>query len=368
MPILWRYLLRSYFQVLLLSVSTFISVLLVLRFQEIARFATSGASTLKVLLFTLYQIPYILPIAIPISCLIAAMLLFQRLSTSHELTAFRSSGLSLKAIATPLLFAAVFLSLLSFTIAFEIAPRCRALSKTLIFEIAGSNPLFILQKESLVKLKNAFIDIKELKAGKCAEDVLFVIKNSSNGRLGIMTAKELTVKDDLLKGKKVAFISSVDPKKGAGFDHLVIENQARMDTKAANLTQFIHNADWATNCEYMTLRMILAKEKFTHGSFLSFRTMGKTTQIELARRLSISLSAFTFTLIGIACGMHISRHRSKKGIIWAIALSACFMVCFVMAKSMRHTPALSLMIFLLPHPIILLISYKFLKSVNRGVE
>ena len=67
MPIIWRYLLRSYFQVLALSVSSFIAILLVLRFQEIARFASSGTAQLKVLLFTLLQIPYILPIAIPVS-------------------------------------------------------------------------------------------------------------------------------------------------------------------------------------------------------------------------------------------------------------------------------------------------------------
>src|SRR5579863_9043123 len=102
MPIVWRYLLRSYFQVLLLCVSAFIGVLIVLRFQEIARFATSGAAKLKILLFTLLQIPYILPIAIPVSCLIAAMLLFQRLSHTQELTALRTSGFGLKTISTPL--------------------------------------------------------------------------------------------------------------------------------------------------------------------------------------------------------------------------------------------------------------------------
>ncbi|MBS0619938.1 MAG: LptF/LptG family permease [Verrucomicrobia bacterium] len=363
-PILWRYLLRSYFQVLALCVSAFISVLLVIRFQEIARFATSGAAASKVLLFALLQIPYILPIALPISCLIAAILLFQRLSYTHELTALRTSGLRLKAITTPLLFAGAFLTLINFTIASELGPRCRSFSKGLIYEMAASNPLFLLQKESLIKLKSAYFDMKALHAGRRAEDVFLVIKNSSSGRLAVMSAKELALSGDFLKGKQVTFISSVDPKKGGGFDHLVIENQAEMDTEAAGLGQFIQTVDWTGSYEYLPLRMLLAREAAAKGSL----SLGRSAQYELARRTSISLAAFTFTLIGIACGMQISRNRSKKGIIWAIALASLFMMCFVGAKTLRHTPALSTSMFLAPHALVIAISLLFLKKIRAGVE
>ncbi len=364
MPILWRYLLRSYFQVFLLCVAAFISVLIVLRFQEIARFATSGASALKVLLFALFQIPYILPIAIPVSCLIAAMLLFQRLSHTHELTAFRTSGLGLKMILTPLLFAGVFLTMVNFTLASEISPRCRGMAKMHIFEMATANPFFLIQKESPIKLKNAYYDIGVLKSNKYAEDVMIAIKNTSNGRLTLMSAKELSLKGDLLKGEKVTFISSVDPKKGGGFDHLVIENQAEMNTKAANLSQFTQNVDWLESYEYMPMRLILAHDAVAKKTtFLS-----RSAQVEIARRISIALAAFTFTLIGIAFGMQISRDRSKKGMIWAIALAALFLVCFISAKSFRHSPLLSTAVYLLPHPLIILLSLRSLTTIRRGVE
>src|SRR5690242_543580 len=185
MPILWRYILRNFFQVFLLCVASFIGVLLVLRFQEIARFAASGAPLLKVLLFLLLQIPYILPIAIPVSCLIAAMLLLQKLSHMHELTALRACGLGLKPIITPILFAGVLLSAVNFTIACELTPRSRAVTKTLIYEMAATNPLFLLQKESLLKLKHVFMDMKVLKASKYAEDVVLVLKNTSTQRLAL---------------------------------------------------------------------------------------------------------------------------------------------------------------------------------------
>lgn len=367
MPIIWRYLLRSYFQVLALCVSSFVAVLLVLRFQEIARFASSGTAKFKVLMFAVLQIPYILPIAIPISCLIAAIILFQRLSRSHELTALRTCGLGLKPITTPLILAGLFVSLINLTISCEIAPRCRALSKELIYQTAAANPLFILQKESLVKLRNGFIDMKVLKSGKYAEDVVFAIKNSSNNRITLMVAKELTLKGELLKGEQVALISSVDPKKVQGFDHLVIENQAVMNTKASNLSQYTQNADWNATYDYQSLRMILAREALEkkHTSIFS---IGRGAQLELSRRFSIAFAAFTFTLIGTAFGMQISRNNSKKGIFCAIALAALYLVCFVAAKSLRHNPSLSSMIFLLPHPLIILVSLRSLKSITDGVE
>ncbi len=367
MPIIWRYLLRSFFQVLVLCVSSFVAVLLVLRFQEIARFASSGTGKFKIFLFALLQIPYILPIAIPVSCLITAILLFQRLSKTHELTAFRSCGLGLKPITTPLIFAGLFLTLLNLTISCEIAPRCRALSKELIYQTAAANPLFIFQKESLVKLKNTYIDMKALKSGKYAEDVVFAIKNSSNNRLTLMIAKELSLRGELLKGEQVALISSIDPKKGSSFDHLVIENQAIMNTKASNLSEYTQSNDWNATYDYQSLRMILAKEALEKGRHSLF-SIGRSAQLELSRRLSISLAAFTFTLIGVAFGIQINRNRSKKGIAYAIVLASFYLVCFVTAKSLKHCPSLSSLIFLLPHPLIILLSLRSLKSINEGVE
>ena len=144
-------------------------MLLVLRFQDIARFAAAGTSGGHVCLFALLQIPYILPIAIPVSCLIAAILLFQRLSHSHELTAFRACGISLRSIATPLLFAGGVLALINATMTCEIAPRSRLMAKGLLYQVAASNPLLLFQKNSPIKFKNAYIDIHSLQAGKCRQ-------------------------------------------------------------------------------------------------------------------------------------------------------------------------------------------------------
>ncbi len=366
MPILWRYLLRSYFQVFALCVSSFIAVLLVTRFQEIARFATSGSGLMPILLFTLYQIPFVLPISVPISCLIAAMLLYQKLSHSHELTALRTTGFGLYPLIFPLILAGSLLSVLNFTIVSEIAPRCKILSRELISEVTAKNPLFLLQKETLVRLKDTYIDMKNLKSGRRAEDVIFVLNNASSKRLGIMAAKELFLEDEMLTGKNVTIISSVDPKNPERFDHLVIENQKTMSTKASNLAQFVQNYEWYSNLDYYPLRMVLAREKVDKGGISLLPS--PRTRMEISRRISLGLAAFTFTFIGLAFGMEIGRRQSKKGLMWAIGLASLFMICFIAAKSFRDAPGLACAIYLLPHPLIVLFSLRSLKRVSEGRE
>lgn len=365
MPILWRYLLRSYFQVFFLCVTGFIAVLLVTRFQDIARFAATGASLEYLLLFILFQIPFILPLAIPISCLISALLVFQGLSRSHELTAMRASGLGLTPLALPLILSAVLLSIFNFTVASEIGPKCRAHSKSLAYQMTASNPLCVLSKDSLIKLKDTYVDLHSLKSGRYAKDLLLVQRNLSHERLGIVLAKELSLEGDELVGKDVALISSMTPKHPPGtpegFDHLVIENQAIMRTKASDILQYLRSADWNFGEDYLSLRLLRAKER-------DAPLFNSRASQEIARRLTLGLAPFTFTLIGLGFGMEIGRRHKLKPLLWAIGLAGFYMIAFMAARSMKHAFLPSVLCYLLPHAVIALFCIGALRKVARGVE
>ena len=74
MPIIWRYLIGQFVKVSFTTVLGFIAILLTMRLDEIAHFASLGAPLRALTLFTFYQVFYILPIALPLSCLIHAFL------------------------------------------------------------------------------------------------------------------------------------------------------------------------------------------------------------------------------------------------------------------------------------------------------
>jgi lipopolysaccharide export system permease protein len=262
-------------------------------------------------------------------------------------------------IAFPLLASSAIVSILNFSMISEVGPKCRGLSKGLAYEIAAINPLCLLQKDTLIKLKNTYVDMKALRSGKYAEDVCFVMRNVSNQRLGLMLARQLFLEGQKITGKEVTFISSLDPKDDHCFDHLVIENQNEMQTEAGELAQYLRSSEWNLGYDALDLKTLLAKYRVDKDRERAFP--------ELARRLSLGLSAMLFTLVGIAYGMQMSRNSYRKNTLWAVALMALYLVCFVAAKSVKHNWPLSISLYLAPLPVLLFLSLRNCKKLMRGV-
>ena len=138
-----------------------------------------------------------------------------------------------------------------------------------------------------------------------------------------------------------------------------------MSTKAANLIPYIQTLEGKPSYDYMPLRLILAKKRFDKNS--KFLSVSKGHQ-EVARRIAFGIAAFTFTLIGATFGMEIGRDNRNRGIYWSIALAGFTLICFLIAKSMRHSPLTSSLIFLIPHPIVYYLCLNYLNRVSRGIE
>ena len=363
MPRIWRYLLRSYFQVFLLCMTSFIAALFVMRFKEIAEFATLNSDGFFIFLFSLYQLPFVLPVAIPVSCVIASMLLFQKMSHHHELTALRAAGIGVKTLLYPLFLAGLFLSVINFTVVAEIGPRCRFLAKELSYQMTANNPFYIFNKITDGKLTNAYVEIRTLRGGQKAKDVLLILNNKQQERLGLMTAQELSIEGTELKGKGVSVISSADSTLPDHFDHLVIENQETMSTKAASLSNLLHDAKWHLRPEYLNFKELLLRLSLAQKKFWT-----NTHALEIARRLSLAFTPLFLTLLGSAFGMEIGRQRTRKGIFWAVALTAFYLTAFIGAKSMKHFPIAAWILYFIPFAVIGGFSWRSLKRVSRGLE
>lgn len=363
MPIMWRFLLKNFFQVFLLCMTSFIAALFVMRFKDIAEFATLNSDGLSIFLFSLYQLPYILPLAIPISCVISSMLLFQKLSHYQELTALRAAGVSLRHVLIPLMLGATLLSVINFTIVAELGPKCRFWAKELTFEMTSNNPFYIFNKITDGKLTNAYVEIRTMRGGKKAKDVLLILNNRTHERLGIMTAEDLSIEGENLLGKNVTVISSVDSNNPEEFDHLVIENQETMSTPSSSLSELLKSAKWGMRPEYLSFKDLLIRLTLSSKSFWS-----NTHALEMARRLSLALTPFAFTLLGAAFGVEIGRRHTRKGLLWTICLATLYLSAFIGAKSMKHFPKTAWILYFIPFAIMAYFSLRSLKRVSRGIE
>ena len=360
MPVLWKYILYGYLRVFSLSVCTFISVLLVSRFKDIARFAALSSDWGKTALFTLYQIPHILPIAVPISALIAAILLFQRLSRTFELTALRASGVSLFSLLSPVILASCFLSLFNFSFCADLAPFCRRESKTLLYRETSVNPLLLLQRQHLVKLKHAYMNMEVKEEGRVAEDFLLIAHNESNQRLNFLSASQLKVEGDALLGNSVAIISHLQSDVPENFDPLVIENQTSMATSAPVISAALKKNRPPLDANALNLKML--RIRADEGG-----KKGNAAHVEVLRRITLSIAVFSFTLLGCAFGMEQGRVPTKKGVITALSFTLTVLVSYLLGKELKEMPLIATIAFLLPHPVIWLASGIQLQRVSKGV-
>ena len=369
MPVFWWYLLKNYLKVSVLSVVSFIAILLVIRLEEIAQFATIGAKPSYLFLFTLYQIPYILPIAIPVSCLISALILFQRLSHTQELTALRAGGISLRALIAPILIAGVFLGMGTFYIASEMATASHLATRRMVYDLTSVNPLILLQSAKIARLQSAFVQMDPIRNGESAQDLVIAISNPSGKGLNLCLAKRVELAGELLVAKQVSLISSSPSDKGC--DHLIIENQKWMSSAAPQFASLLRKSGWKIandHLKFSLLRARIADARSQVNKDLKAVRVLKKCQTEIARRVSMGLSAFTFTLMGIAFGMEISRQTSKRGIMTVLVLSALTLIAFCVGKELDHLVMISSLLFLLPHAVIAAASLWTLRRINRGIE
>lgn len=115
LPILQRYLLKNFFSVALISLLASSSLFLVFDlFERISVFIKEDTSAVQIFQYLLYKLPLILQLMTPLTILIAVLISIGRLSQLSEITAMRAAGLSVWALARPLLFVGILISGLMF--------------------------------------------------------------------------------------------------------------------------------------------------------------------------------------------------------------------------------------------------------------
>lgn len=386
MPLVWRYLLSQYLKVFIVCVASFVAILLTLRLDEIAYFATLGPDAIKVLWFTLQQIPYVLPIAIPVSALISSILLVQSLSQSKELTAMRSCGLALRDILAPILAAAFFLSTLNFFITSELSTASHHSTGQLKNQLRSINPLLLLNNKLLMRIKGAYFDtFGASRVGEFAQDLVFLSPNKHSDRLTFIAAKKFEVMPEKLAGDYVTFISSrpsqSNKQTGVFAEHLIVENIMSSQTTLQDFSQLLEKKIGTLNNDHLTFRHLLVRvdesqqllqtlianrassEEIKDARYDYYRSLS-----EMMRRFSAALAVFSFTFMGLAFGIHISRYRSNINIFYVAFLATLFLVSFFTAKSFDRAIITATLLYLLPHIVICLASLWNLRKISHGIE
>lgn len=369
-PIIWRFFIKEYLRVFFLCLCSFALLLIVTRFDEIAKLATIGAPLKNVFLFTLYQIPYILPIAIPLSSLLSAFLFLNRLSQSHELAALLSSGYSLFSLFLPLLCITSFISLGNFFLVSEVATTAHLAGRKMLYELTAQNPLILLQNASMTPLKGAYIQFSPEHNGKEAKDLILAWTNHQEGSINIALAQRIKIKDNQLLGKNLTLISSRLDKNE---NYLMIENQDEIKTPSFECAQFLYDKGWKISGDHLRYSLLMVRLKTLKAQYAALSTKDQSIQkminkcrSEFLRRYSLGFSPLSFMVLGAVLGIKHKRRSSRKKTILAALLAALGLVLFMIGKEFHNYIFLSSLFFILPHSIFFSVSFYVLYKLKKG--
>src|SRR5258705_7678213 len=108
-------------------------------------FAGKGLGLNIILEFIWYQSAALVPLALPLSVLLASLMTFGNLGESSELVALKSSGISLLRFMRPLFIIIMVICGIAFTFSNYIIPVANLKSRTLLADIILAKPAFDLK-------------------------------------------------------------------------------------------------------------------------------------------------------------------------------------------------------------------------------
>jgi len=380
-PIIWKHLIKEYTKFLSICLFGIITLLLSTRLEDVARFIALGAPPAKIIAFILYQIPYMLQIAIPLSSLVAGFVLFSNMSASGEMTALRSTGYSLQSLLAPLSFFTIFLSIMMMWGLFDVSAKARYAIKKLEFDVREDEPLTFIQNSRYFSKHGISMELTgSLRTGESAKDLLFCLPSRKNDRLCLALIKQAHAKRGCLHGNYMTLLSSNPPSPNSqSFGSLLIENADKKKTPIGQVHELAQKKTWHVPPEYMPLSVIRAKRQEFQQELTAREYKGqKTKKVEKLvqkffsepfRRLSLSIAVFSLYLVGAISGIRNQRSsRRLSSIVRPLFAFAFFISCYLAGKNVDERAVAAIGFYLISHLVLLGYVYRRKNKIELGME
>lgn len=152
MRILRLYILLEHLSPFLVTMGGLTGVLLLANTVKFADLIIAkGVSPVDLLRLLIYLIPYMLSFTIPMACLIAMILAFNRLNTDYELIAMRASGIAPIRLIFPLLMVGAILSVLMLIVNDRIVPATHLAFRQQLKALGIKQPTAYLEAGTFIK-------------------------------------------------------------------------------------------------------------------------------------------------------------------------------------------------------------------------
>ncbi|NLG13356.1 MAG: YjgP/YjgQ family permease [Lentisphaerae bacterium] len=288
--------------------------------------------------FLLLMIPDMLRFTLPLSILVATVLIFGRMSSDNEIVALKASGISLWQIIAPGLAVATVFSIICLLISLVISPNARYKAEQLRWSALANAPISLVEPGVFTKLSPKCHIRVGSRVGDELEDIHIILHNSDNaiqdivakrGRLHIDTETrqfELELNEaqisDFVFGTQYAL-----PKR-----HLT----ATAIKLPLDLASSQSKKSLVRKPKFMTVKMLFGRIKLLQEEGQDVTGL----MTDLHNRLSLSLSPISFLLLGIPFGIRGKRSELSVGLLICVVLALGFYVFLLLAGMLEKQPQL----------------------------
>jgi len=313
-----RYILRQCFGVMIFVTAALSAAIWLAQSLRLIDLIVNRGLSIDVFLYLAALIlPRFLDIVLPIGVFIAVLFTFNRLTAESELVVMRSSGLSHVALAKPVLMLAgiAFLVLMSLSVYF--LPASNRAFKDLQFEIRNRFVLSLIQEGTFTTISDK-LTIYVRSRDDRGEVTGLLINDSRNPQRQVTIVAERGAFVDSPAGSRIVMVNG---------------NRQQFDTetrKLSLLTFESYTLDLDTLHDAPVVRFREPQERFMDELFFPPKDVdGSLRQgfvVEAHQRILVPLSAFSFSLIPLACLLpgELNRRGQLKRVLLAIGLAFLF--------------------------------------------
>lgn len=293
--------------------------------------------------------PFALSLALPMGLLTGVLLTLGRLSADSEITAMRAAGISVLRVSRPVLLLGTLGALAGLYLNFESMPWARVQYHREFAEAVRTNPLsFIVPKTFIREFKDCVIYVGD-RQGAVLRDVCFwklddqkrvvAYERSETGRIDY---DEVT--NELAVTLTPAQVTT--PKNGQpdNFTDSPIVNLFGVSHRRFSLDRYFGHQgvrvkqEWLTYAELQAERARLAAQTPAPADAKQHLRERLKLDLVLHDKFNLSLTVFSFALIGVPLGIRASRRETSANLGLALVLVLGYYFLTVMVKWLDRHP------------------------------
>ncbi|MDX6766730.1 MAG: LptF/LptG family permease [Candidatus Methylacidiphilales bacterium] len=327
----------------------------------------SDIPLLTILQMVLLLVPQALTLTIPWGFLMAILMVMGRMSHDLELQAVRSSGLGLVPLVSPVILLSLGLSLLCLYNNAMLAPRCITAFKLMLVDMGRKNPTMLLRAQEPITAFPGFRIYVDKKYGQTVEGVAIWILDDEGLPKSSVRAERGTISADLNamvltltlfnarqenRGEDPTQLDKIQTGMRAGQFPITVSLKKFLDT--SNVTAKISNLTFGQ----------LTNRIFEPGGDKVEQMVPLLTEFQ--KRLSLSVSCFTFALMAIPLAVYTQRRETSISFALSLGLIIVYYLILNGADALRHkASAYPDVVIWLPNVIFQLTGFCLLWKANR---